>query len=713
MTTRLLRCGLLVLWLVAPLLAAQAPANLRCEWRVNPADVRDPCPELAWDVPSQSACRVVVTRAVGDGAQPVWDSGKLASRLPIVEYAGPPLDNGVDYAWRVQVWDAEGRLLPEPPAQRFRLNVQPMPHHLPTIRTFINFAGTPEFARDWLDLCFRPQAKHGRADVLVVCYGLVCTMVLPHPSTGRPLSGKAKELADFCVAHGLTKQGIAEDMFCHFARDTLVSLHIGAERAANPRAMRLCRGWDPRNDRNGDGIVDSAELAALVNAEATAVHPREARIPIYFWGPPNDDFVMNVGHPAYREFMATVHAPRLCQDIDGIYFDTVPPRVPAAGGRNPVVEYPERAKWLRDLQMLFASMKTALPDKMITGNGWDATPMVLDGRQVEGWQHLSRQADAWKARLDAAIERDRRGKVQLIQYNPIFHPELAEFGPKLPVTMDRDKLFGLATYLLAHGRCTYFGFGRHPYRNVTKLWFQAMRHDLGKPDGPYFLFDETDRLKSVDATSLLRNGGFEAGDADNNPTVWRIAEPVELDRHVTRSGAASARIASTDPLINNFSKNYVRLKPHTAYTLIAWAKTDKVAGRPGAQVYPYEFDGAQGGGMLTWTGTGEWSEKRMAFTTGADAEGRITFRMYGATGTAWFDDIQLVEGVAVKQRVFARRYTKGLVLVKPYIGGSFGDDTRTTHKLPGAFRPLRVDGTLGEPLREVTLRNAEAAILAK
>ncbi len=53
------------------------------------------------------------------------------------------------------------------------------------------------------------------------------------------------------------------------------------------------------------------------------------------------------------------------------------------------------------------------------------------------------------------------------------------------------------------------------------------------------------------------------------------------------------------------------------------------------------------------------------------------------------------------------------MLVKPYAGGSFGDETASVHKLPGEYRPLRADGTLAPPVRKVTLRNAEAAILVK
>ena len=703
-------------------LSGEPPALLRCEWRVNPTCVRDPCPEFYWETASQSAFRVTVAIASANLAKPggvIWDSGKVESQLPIVEYAGPRLENGATYFWRVQVWDRDRQLLPTPSAQRFSVNVQPMRHHLPTIRTFINFAGAPAFARDWLDLCFRKDAKQGRGDVLAVRYALVCTMVLPHPSTGRPLAGKAKELADFCVARGLTKGGILEGMFCHFAQDTRVRLHVGRESMSCPIEERACPGWDPKNDRDGDGKVDDAELASLVNPKASAREAKQARIPIYYWGPPNDDFVMNVGHPAYQEFMAAVHAPRLCEGWDGIYFDTVPTDVASAGRSSAVLEYPRkgkgRGKWLRDLQLMFAKMKTALPDKMITGNGWDANPMVIDGCQSEGWQCLNRQASSWKASIDEVIERDRRGKVQLIQYNPIWHPTLSDFGPKLPVSYERDKMFGLATYLLAHGHFTYYGFGRHGYANVTKLWlgFEAMRYDLGEPMEPYHLFAKVERGGGVSAANVLENGDFEASDASKNPTCWQVAEPVELDRDAKHGGAFSAKVPSADPLINNINKQYVRLKPHTSYTLIAWAKVDNVVGSPGAQVYPYEFKGATGGGMLTWKGTHDWAERRTVFKTDDDAEGRINFRMYGATGTVWLDDVRLIEGVAIAEAVYGRNYTKGLVLVKPYAGGSFGDDTGTTHPLPGTFRPLRADGALGGATNHVTLRSGEAAILVK
>jgi hypothetical protein len=71
-------------------------------------------------------------------------------------------------------------------------------------------------------------------------------------------------------------------------------------------------------------------------------------------------------------------------------------------------------------------------------------------------------------------------------------------------------------------------------------------------------------------------------------------------------------------------------------------------------------------------------------------------------------------------RIAQRSYDHALVLYKPlsYARGSkttatSGDETATKHELPEAYRPLSADGTLGEPITTITLRNGEGAILVK
>jgi hypothetical protein len=69
-------------------------------------------------------------------------------------------------------------------------------------------------------------------------------------------------------------------------------------------------------------------------------------------------------------------------------------------------------------------------------------------------------------------------------------------------------------------------------------------------------------------------------------------------------------------------------------------------------------------------------------------------------------------------KVYARNYDNALVLYKPLSytrgqSGTTGNNTATTIQLDGWYRPVRADGSLGQPVRQISLRNGEGAILAK
>ena len=69
-------------------------------------------------------------------------------------------------------------------------------------------------------------------------------------------------------------------------------------------------------------------------------------------------------------------------------------------------------------------------------------------------------------------------------------------------------------------------------------------------------------------------------------------------------------------------------------------------------------------------------------------------------------------------KVYQRHYANAMVLYKPVsytrgVTGGTGNNTGTVHQLDGLYRAVRADGTLGPPVRSVTLRNGEGVILAK
>jgi hypothetical protein len=75
---------------------------------------------------------------------------------------------------------------------------------------------------------------------------------------------------------------------------------------------------------------------------------------------------------------------------------------------------------------------------------------------------------------------------------------------------------------------------------------------------------------------------------------------------------------------------------------------------------------------------------------------------------------------ALGYKVYAREYDNALVLFKPLSytravkeTAALGDDTTTKHDLKGTYRPLQADGSLGDPVTSVSLRNGEGAILIK
>ena len=91
----------------------------------------------------------------------------------------------------------------------------------------------------------------------------------------------------------------------------------------------------------------------------------------------------------------------------------------------------------------------------------------------------------------------------------------------------------------------------------------------------------------------------------------------------------------------------------------------------------------------------------------------MVFWLNRSRGTAWFDGIRLTEGDAVKERVYARDYSKALILVKPNCSGIFDSSTVTIHSLNGSYRFPKSDGSLVEYISKIALRNSEAVILIK
>jgi hypothetical protein len=98
--------------------AILSPANLRCEYAVNPLGVDAPNPRLFWTVESsergqkQTAYQILAASSpelLAKDNGDLWDSGKVATDETIqIPYAGRSLASSQPVFWKVRVWDANG-----------------------------------------------------------------------------------------------------------------------------------------------------------------------------------------------------------------------------------------------------------------------------------------------------------------------------------------------------------------------------------------------------------------------------------------------------------------------------------------------------------------------------------------------------------------------------------------------------------------------------
>jgi len=108
-----------------PLLAVGASvrvADLRCEYRRNPAGIDEVHPRLSWRLEGlsptarglkQTAYQIVVAsseNAANASRGDLWDTGRTAGEQSIqIPYAGKPLPSTARVYWRVRVWDQDGQ----------------------------------------------------------------------------------------------------------------------------------------------------------------------------------------------------------------------------------------------------------------------------------------------------------------------------------------------------------------------------------------------------------------------------------------------------------------------------------------------------------------------------------------------------------------------------------------------------------------------------
>lgn len=212
-----------------------------------------------------------------------------------------------------------------------------------------------------------------------------------------------------------------------------------------------------------------------------------------------------------------------------------------------------------------------------------------------------------------------------------------------------------------------YGYRHHPTQ-FWKPWYRDfLAGEVREPDGsttglgekawslgtireeqlihtPGFL---TPELKK---SNLLRDGSFEAADAPGWVlTSWRGNRNAgEIARLDGRDGKRVA-VLTADVADDTCFKQEVRVKARTKYLFCGWAKSkdvtvDETGGTVGASLSVLGgFERSQ----VTLTGTSNWTYLSFTFDSGDRTAVEVAARLghHGsiARGTAWFDDLCLIE----------------------------------------------------------------------
>lgn len=150
-------------------------------------------------------------------------------------------------------------------------------------------------------------------------------------------------------------------------------------------------------------------------------------------------------------------------------------------------------------------------------------------------------------------------------------------------------------------------------------------------------------------SNLLQNSSAEEV-RENRPVGWR---PVTHNgdgaltvADAARTGSRSLRIASERGGDISWAAR-AAVKPRTDYTLSAWVKTDNVqrlGNARGALLNIHELQDPVRGATKPLVGNNDWTKLELTFNSGELSELTVNCLFGGwgrATGTAWFDDIEL------------------------------------------------------------------------
>jgi uncharacterized repeat protein (TIGR01451 family) len=423
-------------------------------------------------------------------------------------------------------------------------------------------------------------------------------------------------------------------------------------------------GWDPANDRNGDGYVDDTEFANLVNPNATARMRWESRLPVTWYTAAYVRYRANLWNPVVLAYwIDQLNRWRTQNGISGFYNDNVFDTL----GRYNVIQ--GGALWEYTAGKLGEPPTNAAYDSLFA-------QMFVNVRQATNLPFVGGNTSSYNL-LDNDLGR---------QCLNSFTWALME-----DVLFDSETLYGFA--LRKYRILAYIARGVVPMvfghvkwgvvekvGNTREMWefaltnLLAMHYLLQVPDQYVAVFWNRTFTYGSGLTTVSTSSYWKAGVPKNMAyiPVGLLSADIGVPANTIPTGYQPFAFMDWIP-INGVTNSYYAVADSTSSTAYV----------------------------------GDWAPD-----TGGDIPVVPTYIFY-----LYRDGVgkSTSRHVWPAEAVLARMYTRGMVVYRtvwatPSNYATYVSSVLTV-PLPGVYRRVNWDGTLGPPITEISLRGFEGAIL--
>lgn len=425
-------------------------------------------------------------------------------------------------------------------------------------------------------------------------------------------------------------------------------------------------GWDPTNDTNGDGYVDDSEFASRPNPNASARTRTESRLyPIgNMWSHASSWGYVNLRNPDVRSVWAQVQADVFAaNNLAGAYNDDFIMTINRFNVLNDggvIAEYDAHVS-SNEAKDIFYTDFTNLMNQIADESGAYIAANISETNvyQDEIGYKINKAFNLW---LREGYVISSLGIDGYFGFNKMWDVAVANQA-------NQDSM------ILSHvqyGRVDKLG-------NTQENW----EKDLESALGAYYLISDPDHTYFNGW-----NGTFYYGSGNTTVSPWSYYKAgVPKNYAYQPHGMLSVDIGTPSNTI-----------PEGVMPLIYTAHKAAAEGEQWGDSYYKVGDSTST--ILT----------HPEFETGS-LEAKPTFTYY-----AWHSDIFTVNGKAPTQGVLARDFTKGKVLF--FTTFNKGDALHLSQTSPpidlgGLYHRVNFDGTLSDPISQISLQGYEAAILVK